>query len=140
MYFLDSWFKRYEISKFITFSAISFYFQEFGPRRFVPGRGLAHVTDQWGNGHGGKPRRPRPTGRFDRSGEARTGATGAVTDGDGADGAVVRGRLRPSYGTREMRPSTGSLERVAPSGDGHRNDVHDGDRRRPTATSTDTRI
>ena len=36
--------------------------------------GLARATDQWGNGHGGTPRRPRPTGRFDRSGEARTGA------------------------------------------------------------------
>ena len=42
-----------------------FYFQKFGPKRFAPGSGLATAADGWVPGHGGKPRRPRPTARFD---------------------------------------------------------------------------
>ena len=40
----------------------------------------------------------RPTCRFDRSGEARTGATGAVTGGNVVDGSVATRRSRPNGG------------------------------------------
>ena len=77
----------------------------------------------------------RPMGRFDPRG--RHDWRGAVVTGGTVGHLLVAGVHQGAReGAGSTRHETGNLKRAAAPWNGRRSDVHDGDRRRPTAANT----